>query len=167
MLVQVQTPQKAHVPACLQGSEFHSIKEVDEKRGCRGCCVQRRPHQEGVAEQSPEWSPAYRAEVRPAKQRGPQGAMPGGPGLRGGWERGRPAGRRPGEPGPRQTGLSEQSSDSGTQGARAGSGRAIHHVSRGHLDARSGAQYRKGDRPEATADVRVLRQVQPGMGRTL
>lgn len=60
-------------------------KGSDEKRGCWGCCVQR-PHPEGVAEQSPERSPAYWAEVRLAKQRGPQGAMPGGPGLRGGRE---------------------------------------------------------------------------------
>ena len=77
MLVQVQTPQKARVPACLQGSEFHSIKEADERRGCRGCRVQRRPHREGVAEQSPASSPVCRAEWGPAKQRRPQGAMPG------------------------------------------------------------------------------------------
>lgn len=84
MLVQVQTPQNAHAPAWLQGREFHSMKEADESSGCRGCYVQRRPHQEGIAEQSPEWSPAYGAEVRPAKQRGPRGAVPRGPGLQGG-----------------------------------------------------------------------------------
>ena len=78
MLVQVQTPQKARVPACLQGSEFHSIKEADERRGCRGCRVQRRPHREGVAKQSPESSPVWGAGGGgAAKQRGPRGAMPG------------------------------------------------------------------------------------------
>lgn len=84
MLVQVQTPQKDRVPACLQGSEFHSIKEADERRGCRGCRVQRRPHREGFAEQSPESSPVCGAEGAAAKQRGSRGAVPGGPGLQGG-----------------------------------------------------------------------------------
>lgn len=81
-------------------SQFHSMKEADERRGCRGCHVQRRPHQAGVAKQSPESSPVCGAEEGPAKQRGPRGAMPRGPGLQGGREPGRPAGRRPGEPRP-------------------------------------------------------------------
>lgn len=167
MLVQVQTPQKARVPACLQGSEFHSIKEADERRGCRGCRVQRRPHREGVAEQSPASSPVCRAEGGAGQAEKAPGGNARGPGLQGGRELGRPTGRRPGEPRPPQAGLPLQSSDSGNQGARAGSGHGVHCVSKGHLDARSGQQYKKGDRPEASADVRMVRQWQPGMGRSL
>lgn len=96
---------KRPCPSLAPRQEFHSMKEADESSGCRGCYVQRETSPRGHAEQSPEWSPAYGAEVRPATERAPEGSAQGS----------RPAGRRPGEPGTLTGRPPEQSSDSGNQ----------------------------------------------------
>lgn len=112
MLVQVQTPQNAHAPAWLQGREFPQHEgERTRAAGVGVLCTEASP--EGIAEQSPEWSPAYGAEGEPGQaERAPGGKCPGVQACR---EEAR-------EPERRQAGLPEQSSDSGNQGARAGSG---------------------------------------------